>query len=159
MVIDMPSTSFVNSVSAEIQNIRDIGASGNANKPWALAAEQMRVLSRYYAETLDQAEQSYYLALFTALIGLGVFVAAAFYIFLSKGEYATITIISGAVVEVISGVGFYLHSKTLPAMMDNSNRMDRMHRYLLSYALCENLPDPQKQTALAELMRSIASAT
>lgn len=147
-------------VEVEIGRIRDIGITSTAtNKPWDLATEQMKILSKYYEKTFDQAENSYKFAKYSAAIGLLVFIGAAVSIVLSKGEYASITIISGAVVEVISGVGFYLHGKILTAMMDNSNKMDRMHRYLLSYALCETLQESKRQAALADLMRLIASAT
>jgi hypothetical protein len=153
----MAEKPFVQLLSGPIGEINKIGASGSAFKPWELTTEQMKVLSHYYAETLDQGSNSYKLALYSALIGLAVFALAAALDFSYNGEHVSIFVFSAIIIEIISGVGLYLHSKTLPAMVDISNKMDRMQRYLLSYALCEKLPNDLQPIALADLMKIIAS--
>jgi uncharacterized membrane-anchored protein len=144
---------FIQSTTAPIEKMRASKPKNDNTQIWDLAIDQIKMLNQYYAEALDQANKSFWLAVLFALVGLGVFALAA--VSILKGESASNSLISGAVVEVVSGVGFYLHGKSLSAMTDNSNKMDRMQRYLLAYALSEKLED--EITALTELIKAIAS--
>ena len=124
-------------------------------KIWELTVAQIDILSEYYAHTLDQVDKSFWLAVGFAIVGLIVYVLAA--VSILKGVSASGSLIAGTFVEGVSGLGFYLHGKSLPAMADNSKQIDRMLRYLLAYALSEKLADDDKETALSDLINAIAS--
>jgi len=133
------------------------GGAGETTDIWKLAMSQANMLNQYYAEALDQANKTFYFALFLAIIGCGIFFAGVALIYWDK-QYASIALISGPVVEVVSGVAISFHEKKLPALVDNSNKMDRMQRYMLAYSLAEKLNDPQKEIALVDLIKAIGTS-
>jgi hypothetical protein len=122
-----------------------------------IAASQIQLLLSYYRLVLDQAKKSFRWALVAAGIGLAFFIAAVGFIIYRNAESAAIiSVVSGAVVEVISAINFYLYSKTAGHLTDFHGKLEATQRYLLANSICESLDGPSKQTARAELVRAIA---
>jgi len=122
-----------------------------------IAASQIQLLLGYYKLILDQARKSFMWALIAAGVGLVFFLAAVgFIIYLNAGNAATISIISGGLVEVISAINFYLYSKTSGHLADFHNKLEGTQRYLLANSICESLDGSNKQAARVELVRAIA---
>lgn len=147
---------FTTSISASISKIEGLRSSSDADNIWKLTLEQITILSKYYAQTLEQVNNGYKLAMGFAFIGLGVFILAG--ILFWKGETsAPTTIIAGTLTEGVSGFAFYLYNKSLPAMAENSKQIDRMQRCLFAYALSEKLQPQNKDAALSEVIKAIAT--
>ena len=72
------------------------------------AANQAALLTKYYDEVLIQAKTSFKWAVVAAVIGLAFFFGAVI-IALSTDSIGTaaISVVSGAIVEVIAGINFY----------------------------------------------------
>jgi hypothetical protein len=95
-------------------------------------------------------------ALIAAGVGLAFFIAAVGFIIYRHAESAAIiSVVSGAVVEVISAINFYLYSKTSGHLADFHNRLEGTQRYLLANSICESLEGSHKQAARTELVRAI----
>jgi hypothetical protein len=78
-----------------------------------MAGSQIQLRLGYYQLVLDEARKSFRWAVIAVGIGLGFFIAAVgFILYLNSGNAATISVISGGLVEVISAINFYLYSKT-----------------------------------------------
>lgn len=122
-----------------------------------IAASQIQLLLSYYRLVLDQAKKSFRWALIAAGIGLAFFLAAVGFIIYRNAEGAAIiSVVSGALVEVISAINFYLYSKTSGHLTDFHGKLESTQRYLLANSICESLDEPHKQAARLELVRAIA---
>lgn len=122
-----------------------------------IAASQIQLLTVYHNVVLDQSQRSFLWATVAAAVGLAFFVAAvAFTILQMPANSAVISVISGALVEVISGVNFYLYNRASEQLSSFQLRLDRTQRYLLANSLCEWLEGEYKQQARLELIRKIS---
>jgi hypothetical protein len=122
-----------------------------------IAGTQTDILTGYYTAVLAQANQSFRWALVVALVGLAFFLGAvAFLLTRQDQSAATVSVIGGALVEVISGVMFYLYGKTTAQLADYQQRLAQTQRFLLANAICESLEGEEKQKARSSLVHTIA---
>ncbi len=120
-----------------------------------VAASQIQLLTTYHNLVLDQAKKSFLWALIAAAIGLLFFIAAvSSIIFLNLQNAAIIGVISGALVEVISGINFYLYNQTSKQLSDFQSRLDTTQRFLLANSICEGLEGLSKQQARSDFNKS-----
>ena len=125
-----------------------------------VAASQIALLASYYKAVLDQAKMSFRWALVAAGIGLMFFLGAVLFLLTRESEaIATVGVISGALVEVIAGINFYLYNKTTDQLADFHYRLEQTQRYLLANSICEALQGDTKQEARASLIQTIAGPT
>lgn len=132
----------------ETQNVQEI------------AASQIELLDEYHKIVLEQSRRSFISALVAAIFGLGFFLGAVISILSSKEfNVAIISVLSGALVEVISGVNFYLYAKTTVQMAEFQSRLDMTQRFLLANSICENLEGDFKQKTRSQLVLKIVDPT
>jgi hypothetical protein len=118
----------------------------------AIAASQSTLLQAYHEVALNQARSSFFCALVAAAIGLFFFIGAVSFI-ISKGTDASvISLLSGAMIEVISGINFYLYGQASKQLKDFQDQLDRTQRFLLANSMCEGLDDDHKQKARSKLI-------
>jgi hypothetical protein len=123
-----------------------------------VAGSQLLIISGYYKSVLRQAQQSFLAALIAAFVGFLFFIAAVSFLLLERpASISYISLISGALVEVISGVNFYLYARASEQLVTFHVRLDRTQNILLANSVCENLEGEIKQQTRSELVRMIAS--
>jgi uncharacterized membrane protein YgdD (TMEM256/DUF423 family) len=123
-----------------------------------IAASEIRLLINYYDAVLDQAKKSFRWALVAAGIGLVFFMGAlAFLLAAQASLIATISVIGGAVVEVIAGINFVLYGRTTAQLSDFHQRLDRTQRFLLANSICASLNGEIKDKTRAALVHTIAT--
>jgi len=121
-----------------------------------IAASQIELLSIYHKVVINQAQRSFLWALIAAALGLAFFIAAiAFQLRQQPESISTISVISGALIEVISAINFYLYNKASAQLAEFQNRLDITQRFLLANSMCESLEGKYKQQSRAELVRAI----
>jgi hypothetical protein len=121
-----------------------------------IAASQLALLAGYHQIALAQSRRSFLWALIGSGIGLVFFFAAVAVALLQGLTLASIVpLISGAVVEVVSGVVFYLYGKTTSQLSSFHSRLELLQRYLLANSLCEGLDGEERSKARAALIREI----
>ncbi|OGO20743.1 MAG: hypothetical protein A2Z14_16645 [Chloroflexi bacterium RBG_16_48_8] len=107
-MIESFSTSLERLSTADRSNVQEI------------AASQIQLLNIYHNVVLDQARRSFLWAIIAAAIGLALFILAVTFNLLDQsGNAATISLVSGSLVEVIAGINFYLSGKTADQMADS----------------------------------------
>ncbi len=112
----------------------------------------------YYDSVLNQAKQSFRWALVAAGVGLAFFIGAVlFLLFDQSRDIATVTVIAGTLVEVISGINFVLYGKTTAQLAHFHEPLDRMQRLLLANAISETLAEEAKDKTRSQLVRIVAS--
>ena len=126
-----------------------------------IAAGQIQLLTEYYNLALAQARRSFNWALVAAAVGLAFFLAAVGLLLLSKPqEIALVSVIGGAIAEVISGLKFYLYGKASAQLAEFQRRLDRTQRFLLANSVCSALENDEiRDQTRADLVRVIAGAS
>lgn len=77
-----------------------------------VAQSQLDIVTLYYRSGLQQAQRSFLAALVAASVGLIFFIAAVSFLLLQQSASVSyISLISGALVEIISGINFYLYAR------------------------------------------------
>ena len=125
--------------------------------------ELARLLSkmnlRYYSDVLTQAKHSFGVALIAAGVAVIFFVIAAIYFGMqAQGMKAWVSVVAGALVQVISGTCFYLYGKASDQFATFHVCLDRSNRFVLANTLCEKLERPIKDDTRAYLVHMIAEA-
>lgn len=125
-----------------------------------VAGAQTELLTGYYRTVLAQARESFRWALVAAGLGLLFFLGAvAFLVVVRLQSVATVSVISGALIEVISGINFYLYGKTTAQLATFHRRLDQTQRFLLANSVCESFEGEERQKARASLIHTIADPT
>src|SRR4051794_16545072 len=111
----------------------------------------------YCGNIRSQSQQSFYCALATEAVAIGFFVWASIHAMdINKG---IIPLIGGALVQVVSGISFYLYSSAARKLSCFHTCLERTHRFLLVDNLCQNIECPDKRTEIrGELMRAMINA-
>ena len=139
------------------QNIIQQLSSTKTNDVQSVAASQISLLVGYHEIVLAQSRRSFTWALIGAGAGLAFFMIAAGLALSAKNALgATLAAISGAVVEIVAGVVFYLYGKTTSQLGDFHGRLEKLQRYLLANSICESLGETERDKARADLIREIA---
>jgi hypothetical protein len=92
-------------------------------------------------------------------VGLGLlffFLAIALLLITRLQDVATISVIAGALVEVISGVNFYLYNRSSAQLAVFHRALDQTQRFLLANTICELLDTGARDKARTALVRTIA---
>jgi hypothetical protein len=128
-----------------------------------IAASQIKILDSYYGAALSQAKGSFRWACVAAFVGLIFFVGAVVSLLVTKMQdpamtvVATIGAISGAIVEVISGIYLFMYGKATVQLSRFFQQLDQTQRFLLANSICESLRGEVKQNTRAELVKAIAT--
>jgi hypothetical protein len=113
---------------------------------------------------LAQSRRSFLWALVGSGIGLFFFIAAAAFALTNGNTLTTvISLLSGAVVEVVAGIVFVLYGKTTSQVSRFHTSLEVLQRYLLANSLCESLDGEERNKArialIQEISRSHTAAT
>lgn len=123
-----------------------------------IVASQLQLLTAYYQIALTQSRRGFFWALVGAGVGLIFFIAAAGLVLRTGNAVAAvIPVISGAVVEVVAGIVFFLYGKTTVQLSEFLSRLETLQRYVLANSICEGLTEgDERNKARVELIREIA---
>lgn len=126
--------------------------------PNRLVHSQIDKLDKFYDEVFNRAQRSFDTAIWAGIAGLLFFFATTGYlIFVNKSiEIAIVGVISGALLEFISGIFLYIYGQATSQLTAFHNRLEMTQRILIADGLCENLKegDLREQTR-ASIAKSI----
>lgn len=123
-----------------------------------ITESQLRLLGNFYNLALKQSSDSFKWALIAAGVGLVFLFAAIIFFFVTQAQdLSVISLISGAVVEVISAINFYLYNKTTAQLAKSQDRLDLTQRFLLAISISDRLEGEQKQNTLSEIIQALIS--
>jgi hypothetical protein len=122
-----------------------------------IVASQLELLTACHQVALGQSNRSFFWALIGSGAGLLLFVVAVGFSLLTGLSQASIVpLIAGAVVEVVSGVVFYLYGQTSLQLSAFHGRLEVLQRYLLANSICEGLSEAERDKARAGLIGEIS---
>ncbi|HEX8683296.1 MAG TPA: HEAT repeat domain-containing protein [Ardenticatenaceae bacterium] len=124
-----------------------------------IAAQEITILKSYQENALEESQASFMLAKRTLYMGSALIGAAIILLLLLPNQnVATVTAISGVVVQAISGLQFYLYGRAQNQLAQFNDSLDRTQRFLLANSICQSLKDEGLRDATrAELVRTIAT--
>ncbi len=146
-----PALSAVKINCREVSKIPE----GNTNE---MGGKIQEMILNYYQDVRRQAQQSFYMALGAAVVGCVFFVYAAI-VFMGQGEAASISLVSGSLIQVIAGINFYMYGKAARQFSAFHICLERTNRFLLANTLCDNIECHEKKDKIRqELIEKIADA-
>ena len=111
-----------------------------------IAASQIKILSKYYALALEQADRSFKAAMFWGGVGLIAFIGALISLLTNQSrDIAVISAIAGAIVEVISGINFYLYNRASTQLSEFREKLSITQGILMANSICEKLQGEHKK--------------
>jgi hypothetical protein len=144
-----PDTAVVNAIKsvskADPKNIQEV------------AAASFDLSDSYYANVLSQAKRSFNVAVVAGIAGSLFFLAAVVLALTLRDLSAPlISSIGGAIVEVVSGLNFWLYSRTAIQLNSFHMRLERMQRYLVANSVAASLEGEHQATTLQKLVMVIS---
>jgi hypothetical protein len=123
-----------------------------------VAASQLTISNAYYENVLLQARRSFTSAIAAAVAGLTFFMVGVVIAVVYKVQAAAVvSTLSGAIVETIAGLNFWLYARTSQQLESFHRRLERMQRYLVANSVGEGLRGKARDAALSDLMKMIAT--
>jgi hypothetical protein len=117
------------------------------------------MILKYYADVRHQAQQSFIAALVVACIGMLFFIYAIWRGMGSDGILqAGVGVIAGTLIQVISGINFYLYARAARQFGAFHVCLERTNRFILANCMCEKLSPPARDEMRVELARLVATA-
>lgn len=137
-------------------------AEANPEDIQSVGASNMCLLESFYTCARNQSQQSFTWALIAAGIGCSFFLFAVASLVIFQGRDISnityVSLLSGAIIEVIAGLNFYLYGRTSAQLASFHTYLDRTQRFLLANSVCEKLKNADAAPIRAELVRMIASS-
>lgn len=122
-----------------------------------IAAAQIKLLTSYYSLVLNQAQRSFTWALIWAFAGIVSFISAGVFLLTNHlSDIAYLGAIGGALIEIISGINFYLYNKSSAQLAEFHSRLDSTQRILLANTICEKIEGELKQETRSQLALAFA---
>jgi hypothetical protein len=143
------------------QMLHDCEQIGNAapDDAQSIGSLLQKMILNYYADVRRQAQQSFLAALVVACIGILFFIYAIWLGMSSDGILqASIGVIAGTLIQVISGINFYLYARASRQFGAFHVCLERTNRFILANCMCEKLSLPARDEMRVELARLVATA-
>jgi hypothetical protein len=143
------------------QMLRDCEHIGNTapDDAHTIGSLLQQMILKYYADVRSQAQQSFRAALVVACVGMLFFIYAIWRAMSSDGMLqASLGIIAGSLIQVISGINFYLYARAARQFGAFHVCLERTNRFILANCMCEKLSPPARDEMRVELARLVATA-
>jgi hypothetical protein len=151
----------------------DVGEAIDTGKIGDIVAKHEKLILHYYEDVQNQAKQSFRAASSVAQIGFWVLIGTLAYAltFDALGRFqiggpamaeasltvAKIGLVSGALIEFIAGINFWLYARGARQFSAFHICLERTHRYLLAYKIGDEITE-NKDDTLRQLVCIMANA-
>jgi hypothetical protein len=150
----------------------ELGAALDDGKIGDIVAKHEQLILHYYQDVQEQARQSFTTARSVATVGFIVLIGTVVYALIFDGltrfkiapemtdgsvTVAGIGLVSGALIEFIAAIAFWLYSRGAKQFGAFHICLERTHRYLLAYKITEQMKERRDET-LKDLVCIMAKA-
>jgi hypothetical protein len=169
----MGDTTILDSISTKRKTCRELEEATAHPQVGKMVAKHEELILDYYKDVLMQAKQSFDSAKSVAKIGFWVLIGTVVYVlgtdvlehtkklgFSIADHERTVSIIgviSGALIEFVAGVNFWLYSRVSKQFAAFHICLERTHRYLLAYSIADQVAN-QKDEVFGKLVCIMANA-
>ncbi len=123
-----------------------------------LASKLWNISIAYYQDVKKQARLSFVAALALAIAGTGILYWAVKLMMDNRVDTSKLSLMAGVIVQVVSGIIFYLYSRTAKQLFTFHVCLERSNRFLLANTLCDNIKGGINDETRRELIRAILAA-
>ena len=123
-------------------------------------ASQIKLLDSYYGSVLAQANRSFWAALAVATVGVLFFLYGVISLLNSNGgsqAAGLVSVVSGAVVQVIAGLNFYMYNRTSNQLLVYHSRLYSLQHFMLANNFSEGLPDHDRAASRSLVIKALIS--
>ena len=120
-----------------------------------LMMKNLAELREYYVISKQQARKSFMAALIICILGFVIFALGIISSYFGNQNVVSFTTISGSIVEVISGLFFFMYKSSLKQLNIYHERLGTTEKYLIAMQLIEKTSDDKKDENYRYLMESI----
>ena len=118
----------------------------------ALMFENLKELKEFYVICKQQIRKSFSAAMFSCFAGFVLFVLAVIIFLLGGNNSASLTAgLSGAIVEIVSGLYFWLYRETSKQLGKYHKRLEATEKYLIALQIIEMLPEENRNEQYGKL--------
>ena len=114
-----------------------------------------KYLDQYYMQTQEQAAKSFKLTLFASIAGLLLLLFGILLMFVKPIDPGYVTVGTGALTEIISGVFFYLYNRTIQEMSQYHQKLVITQNISLALKISEGLPESEKAGVQKDIISRI----
>lgn len=119
----------------------------------ALMFENLKELKEFYVICKQQIRKSFSAAMFSCFAGFVLFVLAVIIFLLGGNNSASLTAgLSGAIVEIVSGLYFWLYRETSKQLGKYHKRLEATEKYLIALQIIEMLPEENRNEQYGKLI-------
>lgn len=130
-----------NAVDKTIEQIK------NTDNVIELMVKNVAELREYYVISKQQANKAFSSALLVCFLGFIVFISGIFISYISNQNVIIYTTISGGIVEIVSGLFFWLYKNSIYQLNIYHERLGTTEKYLTAMQLIEKMsPDKKDNT-------------
>jgi hypothetical protein len=126
-----------------------------------IASMLQRMIVDYYKDARWQALSAFIAALILEIVAVVFFIYAVYMSVThdppTNGP-ATLSVIAGLLIQVMTGVVFYLYAQSARQFAGFHICLERTNRFLLANAMVEHLPEPERASKRAEVITAVLNA-
>ncbi len=110
----------------------------------SLMLRNVKELREYYIISKQQATRSFSIAIIMSIVGVAIYLTGIFSVIILSANITIITVIAGTVVEMVSGLSFWLYSRSTKQLNLYHNRLTSTEKYLMAIQIIEKVPQERK---------------
>ena|ERR1700733_10157593 len=173
MEAGMDNVAILDSIAEKQKTCKELEEAAPHPQVGRMVAKHEELILQYYKDVLTQAKESFDSAKSVAIIGFWVLIGTVVYVLVTdvlahtnklgfgmSGHEKTVSVIgvvSGALIEFVAGVNFWLYSRVSKQFAAFHICLERTHRYLLAYSIADQVTN-QKDELFGRLVCIMANA-
>lgn len=127
------------------RNLFDTISKSNPGNSTHIGADVEDTINDYYVDARKQSQQSFYCALGAAIVGVVFFLIAVIFQMNENKNYATLSVIAGSIIQVISAINFFLYGKAAQQFATFHICLERTNRYIIANCICDSMTNSEKK--------------
>lgn len=137
-------------IKEKVESVKEL-ADGEANV-LDLMLKNVSELREYYVISKNQARRSFSSALLICFFGIVIYSFGIISVVFLEADATLITIVSGTVVEIISGLFFWLYMQASKQLDIYHKRLGTTEKYLTAMQLIEKMSENEKDSQYDRLI-------
>lgn len=109
-----------------------------------LLYKNVRESTEYYIISKRQANKSFALAIISCVFGIVIYICGFLIAAILNKDIAILTTIAGTVVELVSGLSFWVYNKSLKQLNEYHRRLSSTEKYLTAIQMADKLELSEK---------------
>ena len=150
---------FLKNENTNIKQETEDVVKNNQNQPdydvFKLLYKNVRESTEYYIISKRQANKSFILAIISCIFGVIIYICGFLIVAILNKDIAILTTIAGTIVELISGLSFWMYSKSLKQLNEYHKRLGSTEKYLTSIQMIDKMSDNKKDEMYTWLIQNV----